>query len=95
MSSVMDIVAELLSESSEIRTDSQFICKTETKVSKGFSQESQDSQPKLVKKQIAKGYGCAGCGCKTYELIANGWQCENCKAFFEIIGGTKGPILIN
>jgi hypothetical protein len=22
------------------------------------------------------------------------WQCENCKAIYEIIGGTRGPILI-
>jgi len=22
------------------------------------------------------------------------WQCENCKAVYEIIGGTKGPVLI-
>ena len=22
------------------------------------------------------------------------WQCENCKAIYEIIGGTKGPVLI-
>ena len=43
----------------------------------------------------ALGYGCAGCGCKTYQLVVNGWECENCKAIYEIIGGTRGPQIIN
>ena len=46
------------------------------------------------KQKRAQGYGCAGCGCKTYQQILNGWECENCNAIFQIIGGSKGPVLI-
>ena len=74
MNSVMDIVTELLSESPEIRNDSQPIRKTRNQASKGFSQKSQDSQPKLVvipkNESIKKlGYGCAGYGNRIYQAV--------------------------
>jgi hypothetical protein len=43
----------------------------------------------------AQGYGCAGCGCKTYQPVFKGWKCEGCKAFYEIIGGSRGPVFIH
>ena len=93
--SLMDIVAELLEDSQEIRPNSPSIRPAEKPAIKGFSPQSPHSPPrdlKTVKKAL--GYGCAGCGCKTYQLVVNGWECENCKAVFEIIGGSKGPVLI-
>jgi hypothetical protein len=117
--SVMDIVAELLTGSPEIRNDSQLIRNSKTQGSQGFSQDSQDSQPKVMniqdyKPQKALGYGCAGCGNRIYEMVQAWeiselpasfpwkhehtpvvhWQCENCKTIYEIIGGNRGPKLI-
>jgi len=70
MSSVMDIVAELLTESSEIRNDSQPIRNPETQTSKGFSQDSQDSQPRLLKTQKST---CIKCKHKeTIPLVGDG-----------------------
>jgi hypothetical protein len=69
----------------------------------------QRSQPQQV-----RGYGCAGCGNRIYEVVQAWeiselsvsspwkhehtpvihWQCESCKTIYEIIGGSKGPVLI-
>jgi hypothetical protein len=46
------------------------------------------------KQNWAQGYGCAACGNKIYQQVFNGWECEKCKAIYEIIGGSKGPVLI-
>ena len=31
---------------------------------------------------------------KYLHRLAKVWQCENCKTIYEIIGGTRGPVLI-
>ena len=76
--SVMDIVAELLAGSPEIRNDSQPIRNPENQHRKGFSQESQKSQPMVrntqdYKPQKAIGYGCSGCGNRIYEAV-QAWE---------------------
>lgn len=38
------------------------------------------------------GYGCSSCGRRVYTLIVAGWQCDHCRAIFEVIGGTRGPL---
>jgi hypothetical protein len=78
MNSVMDIIDELFTENPKIRNDSQPIRNPEIQVSKGFSQDSQDSQPRLVNIQDNKplratGYGCGGCGNRIYQAV-QAWE---------------------
>ena len=37
------------------------------------------------------GYGCGRCGHRVYTLMASGWQCDRCRAIYEVIGGRHGP----
>ena len=37
------------------------------------------------------GYGCGRCGHRVYTLVATGWQCDRCRATYEVIGGRRGP----
>ena len=46
-------------------------------------------------KNLAMGYGCGKCNCKTYLQVDDGWQCKGCGAIFILIGGSKGPVYIN
>ena len=65
--SLMDIVAELLADTQEIRPHSPPIRPAKRPDSKGFSPQSPHSPPRDVKTvKKALGYGCAGCGCREY-----------------------------
>ncbi len=65
--SIMDMVAELLSDTPEIRPNSPSIRPAEKHVNKGFSPQSPHSPPGRVKiEKKAQGYGCGGCGGKLY-----------------------------
>ena len=65
--SLMDIVAELLEDSQEIRPHSPSIRPAKKPVNKGFSPQSPHSPLGRVKtEKKAQGYGCAGCGGKVY-----------------------------
>ncbi|MFH7319776.1 hypothetical protein ACHHRT_04085 [Desulfurivibrio sp. D14AmB] len=41
----------------------------------------------------ALGYGCGRCEANNYLKVDGGWRCEGCGKIFEIIGGTRGPVL--
>ena len=75
--SIMDMVAELLSDTPEIRPNSPSIRPAEKPVNKGFSPHSPHSphsppgRGKTEKK--AQGYGCAGCGNRIYGAI-QAWE---------------------
>lgn len=43
----------------------------------------------------AKSYPCLKCGGLDYTQTTGGWKCNNCLAFFEIIGGMRGPQIIH
>ena len=114
--SIMDMVAELLSDAPEIRPNSPSIRPAEKPVNKGFSPQSPHSPPGKGKtEKKAQGYGCGKCGCKKYSAaeiwvsymlpesaeweqehsLVMGWKCDQCGAVFQVIGGSKGPKLIN
>jgi hypothetical protein len=43
----------------------------------------------------ASGFGCGRCGHNVYRQIPIGWLCEGCGMDINIIGGSRGPALIN
>ena len=72
--SIMDMVAELLSDTPEIRPNSPSIRPAEKPVNKGFSPHSPHSPPGRGKtEKKAQGYGCAGCGNRIYGAI-QAWE---------------------
>jgi hypothetical protein len=72
--SIMDMVAELLSDTSEIRPNSPSIRPAKKPVNKGFSPNSPHSPPGRGKtEKKAQGYGCAGCGNRIYEMVQE-WE---------------------
>jgi len=83
MSNVMDIVAELLTESPEIRNDSHPIRKKKSQASKSFSQDSRNLQHSIIKSQVITCNDCkhreeipphgSGCTYKTKGEYPNIW----------------------
>lgn len=117
--SLMDIVAELLEDSQEIRPHSPSIRPAKKPASKRlfapFAPFAQKDEKTQLKGKRAQGYGCCVCGNSSYQQVEAWemldlpassewqqehkqvvhWQCEGCKAIYEIIGGSEGLVLIN
>jgi hypothetical protein len=87
----MDMVAELLSDTTKIRPNSPSIRPTEKPVNKGFSPHSPHSPPGRGKtEKKAQGYGCAGCGNRIYEMVQE-WEIS--KLQYRPPGNTNTPLL--
>lgn len=41
------------------------------------------------------GYGCGRCGNRTYRQVAGGWMCEGCGIEYDLISGSRGPVLVH